>query len=143
MPNLQPDLAILGFDFGMKKIGVAIGDTITYTSRPLTTIPSRDGIPSWDEIKTLINNWDINTLVVGIPYTLNGDFQETTYAAIKFANRLKAQFSIPVHKVDERLTTKMAKIRAKNSTNKQHSLDSIAAMIILEAWLQTHRKTNA
>ncbi len=131
MPNIKKTQALLGFDFGMRRIGIAIGNTITNTAQPLLTIQAQDGIPNWDEIKDIIQQWAINAIVVGMPYNINGELQEITHAAKKFANRLKQKFKLPVHLIDERYTTKIAK--TKKYKNK--GVDSIAASILLQSWL--------
>lgn len=126
---------ILAFDFGMRRIGVAIGDTISHSATPLTTLDARDGIPSWDEIAMLISKWKADMVVVGMPYNLDGSIQEITQCARKFSNRIRGRFNIPVETIDERLTSKMAKIAVSQKNKKDYSIDSVAASIILEAWL--------
>jgi putative Holliday junction resolvase len=130
---------LLGFDFGMKHIGVAVGQTVTKTATPLTSLKAKDGIPDWDEIAKLIATWGAQALVIGIPLNMDGTEQLITAAAKKFGNRLHARFNLPVHRVDERLTTVEAKqqlfdadgYRALDKT----SIDSYAAKLILESWL--------
>lgn len=126
---------ILAFDFGMKRIGVAIGDTVSHSSKPLTTLNARDGIPSWDEITNLIFKWKVDMIVVGMPYNLDGSTQEITRCARKFSNRIRGRFNIPVETIDERLTSKIAKQTLSQKNKKHYSIDSVAASIILEAWL--------
>lgn len=121
---------LLGFDFGMRKIGVAVGQMITRTANPLTMLKAEDGIPHWELVRELIKIWDIDAIVVGIPLNMDGSTQPLTFAARKFARRLHARFGLPVYTVDERLTTIAAK-RTKNVTQ----LDSYAAKLILEQWL--------
>ena len=136
MRNTNPTYTLLGFDFGMKRIGVAIGNSLTQTARPLTTLKARDGIPNWDEIQDLIKNWQIKALVVGMPYGLDNQDQEITYAARKFKNRLKQKFKIPTHDIEEQYTTKIARMEKKPGDD----IDSMAASIILQAWLDTNIK---
>jgi putative holliday junction resolvase len=130
MPNNNTQ-TLLGFDFGMRRIGIAIGNTVTNTAQPLIIIQAQDGIPDWNEINNLINQWAITALVVGMPYNIDGEFQEITHAAKKFANRLKQKFKLPVHLIDERYTTKIA----KSASRKDKGVDSIAASILLQSWL--------
>ena len=130
---------LLAFDFGMKKIGVAVGQSITKSANPLTILKAKDGIPSWDEIKNLIETWRADALVVGIPYNMDGSEQEIGYAAKKFAGRLKNHYHLPVFLVDERLTTVEAKLLMKNKQAKQaREVDSTAAKLILESWFRNH-----
>ena len=102
-------MTFLGFDFGMKNIGVAIGQTISCTAQPLVVLKAQDGIPDWRAIQSLIDEWLPNALIVGLPYGLQLQEQSITFSARKFARRLKAAYHLPVHLVDERLTTKEAR----------------------------------
>lgn len=130
---------LLGFDFGMKRIGVAVGQTITKTARPLTMIPAIDGTPNLDMLTKLIKTWQPAALVVGIPLNMDGTEQKTTHAARQFAEMLRTRFQLPVHEIDERLTTKAARENLfeeggyKALQNRQ--VDSVAAQLILQNWL--------
>jgi putative Holliday junction resolvase len=130
MPNV-----FLGFDFGMKRIGVAIGQKITRSANPLITLAAKDGIPNWDEIQSLIDEWHVDGLVVGIPYNMDGTEQLVSFAARKFANRLTAKFGLPVFLMDERLTTIEAKRIIHEDKIPREKLDQYAAKIILENYL--------
>lgn len=135
----MPDV-LLAFDFGMKKIGVAVGQLITKSATPLTEIPAQDGIPSWEAIQELVDTWEANALVVGLPYNMDGSDQEITHAAKKFGNRLRDRFQRPVYFVDERLTTVEAKAQLGHPSR---AVDSYAAKLILETWFreQHHEKS--
>lgn len=122
---------LLGFDFGMKYIGVATGQTITKSATPLTCLKATDGIPNWDEIAKLIITWEPEALVVGIPHDMENT--HITAAAQKFANRLQHKYHLPVHTVDERLTTWEAKQRQEERDFEK--LNAMAAAVILEVWL--------
>lgn len=126
-------ITLLSFDFGMKKIGVAVGQSITQTATPLTELPAQDGIPSWDVIASLLQTWGIHAIVVGLPYNMDGSDQEITRAAKKFGNRLHDRFQKPVYFVDERLTTVEAKSHLRHPSK---SVDRYAAKLILEAWFR-------
>ena len=134
----------LGFDFGMRKIGVAIGQSVTGTARELSQLKAKDGIPDWTQIEKIIQEWEVAGLVVGLPVKIDGQTQHTTYAAQKFANRLKEKFKLPVYLVDERLTTVEARqqvfdqggLRQLNKAD----IDSMAAKLILEQWLNENDK---
>ena len=121
---------ILSFDFGMKRIGVAVGQFVTRSANPLTTLKAVDGIPNWDNILKLIDEWHADALVVGLPLNMDGTWQHTSYASKKFANRLHAKFKLPVFTVDERLTS----VQAKRDLKREKQLDSYAAKLILESW---------
>ena len=130
MAKLPSEYALLGFDFGLRRIGVAVGQTITQTATPLKTLKAHDGIPNWAEIASLISQWEARVLVVGRPLNMDGSTQEIARLANKFKNRLSGRFNLPVYAVDERLTTIEAKKLAKTN------IDSIAAKLILESWLR-------
>lgn len=125
---------VLGFDFGMKKMGVAIGQTVTQTATPLIILKAMDGVPDWAEIEKLKNDWVADAFVVGTPYNMDGTEQLMTKAAKRFAAKLKDKFKLPVYLADERLTTKAAQWELK----KKEKIDDYAAKIILETWLKDH-----
>jgi len=126
---------VLGFDFGMKRIGIAIGDTVSLSAKPLTTIHATDGIPNWGDISELIQEWNIDCLVVGMPYQLDGSSQDITLSVNKFINRLRAKYTLPVYSIDERMTTKIAKLEIQSKMTTMYGVDSVAASLILQAWL--------
>ena len=127
----------LGFDFGMKYIGVASGQTLTKTATPLTTIRAKDGIPIWSDIDQLVDDWQPNDIVIGLPLNMDGTDQLMTKRARKFANRIKERYkNIPVHLEDERLTSWEAK-QHSDIPNKNFTLiNAKAAAIILQQWLE-------
>ena len=135
---LNQNLIILGFDFGMKRIGVAVGQTVTYTATAIAILKAQFGVPNWEQIKTLIENWQINVLVVGIPYNMDGSEQPLTFAARRFARTLQTRFKLPIYTVDERLTTIEAQRQwyEKKMTRRPQHFDNYAAKLILEQWLQ-------
>lgn len=130
---------LLGFDFGMKRIGVAVGQTVTKTARPLTTLKATDGTPDWHALGKLIDIWQPDALVVGIPLNMDGTEQPISESARLFATELQKRFKLPIHGMDERLSTKDAKERLfaeggfKALQNGQ--VDSVAAQLILQNWL--------
>ncbi|WP_133128925.1 Holliday junction resolvase RuvX [Legionella nagasakiensis] len=130
----------LGFDFGYKRIGVAVGQRLTASASPLITLEAKQGVPDWDSIQKLINDWRPAGLIVGLPTTLNDGKLYTTKASKTFASELRERFSLPVYLVDERLSTVEARAHlfAQGGYRKikQAEIDSIAACIILEQWLQ-------
>lgn len=133
---------LLCFDFGMRKIGVAVGQTITRSASPLDIIKAQDGIPNWEQIAALIQTWNADTLVVGIPFNLDGSDQPITHATRKFARRLENHFHLPVLMIDERLTTKVARqaVQQIYADDKKIAIDSYAAKIILESWFRKMEK---
>jgi len=129
---------VLGFDFGTRRIGVAIGQGITQTARPLKPILVREaGIP-WLEVQRLIKEWGPTSLLVGIPLNMDGSEQAITALAREFAEELHHRFNLPIYEVDERLTTKEAKAQIFEQYGYKglvgSSVDSYAAKLIIETW---------
>lgn len=137
--NIDNTHIILAFDFGLKRIGVAIGQTITKSARPLKTLPAKDGVPIWEEVKQLIQTWRPDTLIVGIPLNMDGSEQVLSQKARQFRYWLAEQTNLPVYEVDERLTTKAAReILFQEGGFKAlqgGQVDQVAAKLILEHWL--------
>ncbi|AAN56345.1 Holliday junction resolvase RuvX [Shewanella oneidensis MR-1] len=133
---------VLGFDFGTKSIGVAVGQQITASATPLLSIKAVDGIPNWEEIAKLIQEWQPDLVVVGLPLNMDGTEQEMTHRARKFANRLNAKFGVKIFTQDERLTTTDAKARLfelggyKALTKGQ--VDAVSAVLIIESYFENH-----
>lgn len=134
---------LLGFDFGTKRIGVAVGQTITQTARPLTTLAAQQGVIQAEALYPLIKTWQPDGFVVGIPLNMDGTEQSTTHAARRFAQWLSETFSLPVYEMDERLSTRGAReqVFAEGGYRalKQAEVDSLAAQIILQNWLDTYK----
>lgn len=135
------NLVCLGFDFGYKRIGVAVGQSITGTATPLKTVRAQQGIPDWYEIDQLVREWQPKALVVGLPTCIDETELYTTEPAKTFAKSLENHYQLPVHLVDERLTTIEARERlfAQGGYRKlkKTEIDCIAACIILEQWLES------
>lgn len=125
---------VLGFDFGLRRIGVAVGQTVTSTASPLTIVNSQDGKPDWDAITELFEQWKPVAIVVGLPMRLSGEEQALTQPARKFGQRLSGRYNTPVFFIEEQLSSIEAESRRKN--HKQH-VDDHAAQIILENWLES------
>lgn len=133
----MPETRVLGFDYGLKKIGVAVGQTLTASATPLKIIPTvKRGQPDWNVVAELIRDWQPNALIVGIPYNMDGSEHDLTKAARKFERELVARFKLPVHGVDERLTT----VEAQESRGKasRDEVDHHAAAVIVTDWLRRH-----
>ena len=138
-----PPFRAIAFDFGLKYIGVAIGQTITDSARPLATLRAQDGTPRWDEIQKLLTTWQPNILVVGVPLNMDGGDQHVTHAARQFAKQLSTRYHLPVQMIDERLTTVAAKAEIFATKGykglRKEAIDSMAAVLILEDWLQSQK----
>ena len=129
--------AALSFDFGTQRIGVATGQSLTGTARPVCILKAKDGIPDWNQIAQLIKDWKPDALVIGLPYNLDGTESELLKRAVKFANRLHGKFHLPCYGMDERLSSKAAieqVFEETGSMTKQARIDDVAAQIILESW---------
>ncbi|MCE6982217.1 Holliday junction resolvase RuvX, partial [Pseudomonas frederiksbergensis] len=100
---------LLGFDYGSRQIGVAVGQVITGQARELCTLKAQNGTPDWAQVEKLIKEWKPDALVVGLPLNMDGTPSEMSERAEKFARRLNGRFNLPVHTHDERLTTFEAK----------------------------------
>jgi putative Holliday junction resolvase len=133
---------VLAFDFGLRRIGVAVGQTITRTAKPLPTLLAKNGEPDWREITRLIAEWRPEALVVGIPLNMDGTKQAITFEAEAFAKRLAEDYHLPVHGMDERLSTRDARERLFEAGGykklKNTPIDGIAAQLILESWFAEH-----
>ena len=138
METTEETTTLMAFDFGEKRIGAAIGQTVTRTATPLETIPVRRSRPDWNAIDRLIGAWSPDALVVGLPLNMDGTPQWITDRARRFANRLHARSGLPVHFADERLSTREAWIRLIESGSRRDGPDPVAAQVILEGWFAQH-----
>ena len=130
---------VLGFDFGTKKTGVATGQRITATAAPLAPIVMRDGIPDWQIIERLLNQWQPHAVLVGLPLNMDDTESDICHLARKFARRIEGRFKVKVLMVDERLTSRAARELlieiGDRRKGKLPSLDSTAAVLMVEGWL--------
>lgn len=123
---------VLGFDYGERRIGVAVGQTLTRTANPLRVLPAHAGQPDWDEVRRLIETWRPTRLIVGLPSTADGAPHPVAEAIRRFGRRLQGRFGLAVEYVDERLSSHEA---AGLCGNDPSHLDAVAAGLILETWL--------
>lgn len=130
----QPPATLLGFDFGDRRIGVAVGQTLTGTASPLTTLDARDGQPDWTRVAALLDDWRPDALVVGLPLNMDGSEQDLTRRARRFARRLQRRLGLPLHFADERLSTREARDREAGTVHPA-GRDAVAAQVILEGWM--------
>lgn len=131
----------LAFDYGMKRIGVAIGQTISCSATPLKTLAAKDGLPQWQLIDDLIQTWHPRGLIVGLPLMMDDTEQFISHAAKAFAKELELKFLLPVYLIDERLSSKEARSRLFERGGykalQQGMVDQMAAALILEDWLRS------
>ncbi len=145
MPNIES--IVLGFDWGMKRIGVAVGNILLEDAKPLKTLPARSGLPDWTSIKKITQEWRPKAFIVGVPSQINGKALYTTELAENFCAELKKHFDLPVYPVDERLTTVEARqqlfdvggYRKIQSTE----VDSFAAKLMVEQWFFEKKMKNS
>jgi len=128
----------LGFDFGTRSIGVAVGQKITKTATPLDALKADQGEPCWDKVAELIDTWEPNILIVGVPELDAKPSQASTKQAKRFAKQLEARFQLPVLTMEEHLTTFEAKQEILSNKGKldKAKIDSVAASLILKTWLR-------
>jgi putative Holliday junction resolvase len=138
-----PADSVLGFDFGTRLIGVAVGNRLS-GSRALTTVNHYEQ-PDWRRLDALIQEWRPACLVVGLPLRIDGGEQAMSRAARGFAGMLEQRYRLDVRLVDERLTTneaarRFAEQRAAGSAKRKHAatIDAIAAEVILENWFASN-----
>ena len=135
---------ILGFDFGEKRIGVAVGQELTGTARGIATLISKNRKPDWEAISRIIEQWHPNLLVVGRPVHMDGTEQEITHLAYRFGNRLSGRYNLPVEHVDERLSSYEAEQElSEESGRRNHNpedIDRRAAEKILQSWLDSQSR---
>lgn len=132
----------LGFDYGLKRIGMAVGDEVTRLARPLPTIANARQ-PDWDALTRALRDWRPAAVVVGLPVGLDGNDQSITTQARAFADQLRERFGLPVHLCDERMSSRAAddEIRSARADGRKArrvqkgERDGVAARIILEQFL--------
>ncbi|MFB6435087.1 MAG: Holliday junction resolvase RuvX [Candidatus Malihini olakiniferum] len=133
---------LIAFDFGTKSIGVAIGQEVTGTGQPLTAFKAKDGLPDWNKVEKILDEWKPDLMVVGLPLNMDGTEQPLTVRARKFANRLRGRFGKLVELQDERLSTVEARAALFNQSGfyalDKTKVDATSAVILLESWFSRH-----
>lgn len=127
LPSLMIDGIVLGFDFGTRRIGVAIGNRLTGQARPLTTIDAGDNEARWEALGALIDEWQPVSLAVGIPLHPDGAPHAMTVRCERFARQLEGRYGVPVARIDERYSSAVVEHEA--------DVDAAAAAVILQQWL--------
>ncbi|MGV6810199.1 MAG: Holliday junction resolvase RuvX [bacterium] len=135
-------MVLMGFDYGIQRTGIAIGNQLTGIATPHTTLTSKQGQPDWDSISRLIKEWRPQKLIVGLPLYLDQTESDLTKAARRFANRLHGRYGLPVETIQEQLSSREAEQRLKQARQQgrkkkiqKSDIDQLAAAIILESWL--------
>lgn len=130
---------IIAIDFGLHNIGVAVGNTLSLTSRPLTIVQARDGVPDWDALSSIFDEWRPDRILVGNPLNMDDSESDMGRQAARFARRIEGRFGLTVTLVDERLSSREAKANALTAGHRGDfasiPVDDEAAAIILATWL--------
>ena len=141
------EATVLAFDFGTRRIGVAVGNTLLRVARPLTTIATEANAPRFAAVAALIETWRPDVLVVGRPVHADGTPHEMTSRAERFARQLEGRFGLEVARVDERYTTEEAEaalaqagVRAEE---RKAVRDQVAAQLVLQAWFDDTKETGS
>ena len=132
---------VLGFDFGEQRVGLAVGEHLLASARPLLTIDNESNAARFELIAKLVTEWQPKLLVVGLPLSLDGTETEITQLCKKFARRLNGRFNIPVMLIDERYSSVEASSRLNESGIKgraqKATLDQVAAQTILQSYFDS------
>jgi putative Holliday junction resolvase len=135
----KPIRTVMAFDFGLRQIGVAMGNCLLGTTQPLSIVRAKDGLPQWHDLENLIEQWRPDLLVVGEPLNMDGTESPLSKLAEKFARRLHGRLGLQVVMVDERLSSFEAKSTSREQGHrgdfKKQPIDSLAAELILRTWL--------
>lgn len=137
---LKTPQVIMAFDFGLKRIGMAVGQTITHTASPLDILPANDGNPLWEYCDKQIKRYRPHLLIVGIPVKEQDNNVTITEIILTFAQALHERYGIQVVGVDERFTTKEARYRLEDLGYKNVQdmrVDSVSAALLIESWFQS------
>ncbi len=137
---------MLAFDFGTRRIGVAVGNTVVRIAHPLTTIAAEANSVRFAAIEALIGQWQPGTLVVGCPVHADGTEHAMTGRAERFARQLEGRFRLPVVRADERYTTRVAEAALSEAgvhgVARRAARDAAAAQLILQAWFDDEARTD-
>jgi len=133
------DRTLLGFDYGQKRIGIAVGQEVTSTARGLTTLICTDG-PDWNNIDKLLHEWRPQLLVVGMPHNMDNRPHPLHDEVKAFGDQLAERYNLPVEWMDERLSSVEAEAQLAAGSKSRHKkkdkseIDKLAAQIILQSW---------
>lgn len=134
---------VIAFDFGLKRTGVAVGNTVTGSATPECTLNSKDDHPDWEGVTKLFQEWKPTQIVVGMPTELDGTESPLTKAVQRFCNQIQGRYNIDVDQENEQFTSleatrRLKQLRQSGRKKKisKDEVDKIAAAIILENWMQ-------
>ncbi|WP_036533861.1 Holliday junction resolvase RuvX [Oceanobacter kriegii] len=137
---------VMAFDFGTKRIGIAIGQRLTGSSRALEPIKANNGAPNWEQLEAIVKEWQPDAFVTGLPLNMDGSQSDMSLRAAKFARRLEGRLHKPSYTQDERLTSYEAKGMVISDSGERdfgkHSVDGLAAQLILESWMNENPRSS-
>ena len=131
---------VMAFDFGLRNIGIAIGQSITKSASTFYAIKAKEGEPDWIKLDSIVKEWEPDLFIVGDPFNMDGTKSEFQKRISRFSAELKNRYKIRLHMMDERLTTKEAKERIKTESSwlkESSNKHSVSAQIILEDWFRS------
>ena len=138
--SLSEPRIVMAFDFGIKHIGIAIGQEITKTASTFYSIKALEGQPDWNELDEIIHEWKPDLIVVGDPYNMDGSRSKIQDMSDRFSDALYKRYQIQLEKTDERLSSREANERLQNldiGTKSSSNKHSISAQVILEDWFRS------
>ena len=128
----------MAFDYGERRIGVAIGQTVSRTATPIALVEAIGNKPNWPKIEQLVAEWSPDAFVIGFPATADGSETPFHRGLRRFATTIGQKFRKPIHYTDERLSSYMARdIAPRSKKNTKQRIDAHAAQVILETWLES------
>lgn len=134
-------MQLLAFDFGLRQIGLATGNSRTGIATELAVVSAKNGKPEWGEIQKFIREWQPDLCLVGLPLNMDGTESELSKKSRKFAHQIEGRFGLKIEMVDERLSSFEAKGRAREEGHKGNyktaPVDALAAKILVEQWLES------
>jgi len=137
-------MRILSVDFGLKRIGIAIGDTAINSASPLLPIIRKTKDDVWVQIKDLVEEYTINKIIVGYPVNMDGTPSQTTKMVEKFFNHLKQTVDVDIELIDERLTSveadEILKSYQSDYKKRKKFIDSISALVILRSYMENSKQ---
>lgn len=141
---MSSTLTVFGLDFGTRKLGVAVGQTLTRTAMGIAVIPVKALEPDWAQLDALVQRWKPGAFVVGMPYNMDGTESAMTEKAQRFARTVSARYDRHCHSIDERLSTREARAITRENAerigkkyNDRAKVDAMAAQLLLESWFDT------
>jgi putative Holliday junction resolvase len=138
---------LICFDYGKKRIGVAVGQEMTHTASPLETLNTIAGEPDWSSISRIIEQWRPGAIIIGLPLNKDGSETDITKRVKQFSLQVQDRYNLPVYFTDERLSSVEAENLIENRASLSRktrrdkgTVDKFAANIILQAWLDQNRR---